>query len=114
MSILQRLLDLILCGGKSVNMNREEILQLLRREKPRLFEKYPLRRLALFGSVARAEQTETSDVDIMADVDPSIGLRFVTLAEELEDILHCKVDLISLRAIKLAMQKSIEKDLVDA
>ena len=95
-------------------MNREEILQLLRREKPRLFEKYPLRRLALFGSFARAEQTETSDIDIIADVDPSIGLRFVTLAEELEDILHCKVDLISMRAVGPAMLKAIEKELVDA
>jgi hypothetical protein len=95
-------------------MDKEIILQLLRKEKQRLFEKCPLRRLALFGSFARAEQTDTSDVDIIADVDPSIGLRFVTLAEELESLLHCKVDLVSLRAINPAMMKDIEGDLVDA
>jgi predicted nucleotidyltransferase len=111
---LSFILNVIMAVGKRRYMDREDILTLLRKEKPRLFEKYPLRRLALFGSVARAEQTETSDIDIIADVDPSIGLRFVTLADELESLLHCKVDLVSLRAINPAMMKAIEGDLVDA
>ena len=34
-------------------------------------------RLVLFGSCARGQQTETSDEDILVEVDPSIGLRFV-------------------------------------
>ena len=56
--------------------------------------------MALFGSWSRNEQTETSDVDILVDVDPSIGLRFVALAERLESLLDQHVDVVSSRAVK--------------
>jgi len=39
-------------------------------------------------------------VDILVDVDPTIGLGFVTLAERLEEVLGLPVDLVSRRAIK--------------
>lgn len=77
---------------------RQNILERLRTIKPALQQEFPLRRMALFGSWARDEQTETSDVDILVDVGPSIGLRFVTLAERLESLLQQPVDLISSRA----------------
>ena len=63
--------------------SRDEILEQLQAVKPALQQEFPLRRLALFGSWARNEQTENSDVDLLVEVDPSIG--FVTLAERLED-----------------------------
>jgi predicted nucleotidyltransferase len=69
--------------------------------------------MALFGSWARNEQTETSDVDILVDVDPSIGLRFVTLAERLESLLEQHVDLVSSRAVKPSLLKQIESELID-
>lgn len=46
--------------------------------------RYPIRRLALFGTWARGDAREDSAVDLPADVDPSIGMDFVELAEELE------------------------------
>ena len=52
---------------------RENILERLRTIKPALQQEFPLRRMALFGSWARNEQTETSDVDILVEVDPSIN-----------------------------------------
>jgi predicted nucleotidyltransferase len=79
---------------------RQIILERLRTIKPILQQEFPLHRMALFGSWARDEQTETSDVDILVDVDPSIGLRFVTLAERLELLLEQHVDLVSSRAVK--------------
>ena len=72
-----------------------------------------MRRLALFGSWARNEQTETSDVDILVEVDPSIGLRFVTLAERLESLLEQHVDLVSSRAVKPNLLKQIQAELID-
>ena len=80
--------------------SRENILERLRTIKPILQQEFPRHRMALFGSWARDEQTETSDVDILVDVDPSIGLRFVTLAERLEALLDQHVDLVSSRAVK--------------
>jgi len=95
-------------------MDRNELLRILREQKPILMRKYPLHRLSLFGSWARGDQTERSDIDILADVDPSIGLRFVSLAEDLEEILGCKVDLVSQRGLRPRLREMVERELVDA
>ncbi|MGD0310183.1 MAG: nucleotidyltransferase domain-containing protein [Acidobacteriota bacterium] len=79
-----------------------------------LTRRFPIRRLALFGSWARGEAREDSDVDVMVDVDPSIGLGFIELAEELERALGRRVDLVSRRAIRPAYWKRIEPELIDA
>jgi predicted nucleotidyltransferase len=52
-------------------------------------------------------------VDILVDVDGSIGLEFVTLAERLEAALGRKVDLVSRRALKPAMRRLIEREAID-
>ena len=94
--------------------SRENILERLRTIKSALQQQeFPLRRIALFGSWARNEQTETSDVDILVEVDPSIGLRFVTLAERLESLLEQHVDLVSSRAVKPNLLKQIQAELID-
>jgi len=94
---------------------REHILARLREAKPALQSEFPLRRLALFGSYARGTQISgKSDVDILVEVDPSIGLGFVSLAERLEEILGQRVDLVSRRAIKPSLWRRIEPELIDA
>ena len=69
-------------------------------------------RLALFGSFARDVQRVDSDVDILVDVDPSIGLEFVTLAEKIEKLLGVPVDLVSSRAVTSKAFKFIEPELI--
>ncbi len=98
----------------SMARTTEDILDKLKRQKDALFEKYPLSRIALFGSWSRGEQSPNSDVDILVDVDPTIGLGFVSLADELEHILGLRVDLVSRRAIRASSWKQIEPDLIDA
>lgn len=93
--------------------NRNHIIEQLRALKPALQREFPVQRLALFGSWARDEQGDTSDVDILVEVDPSIGLRFVTLAEKLEIALGESVDLVSRRALKPSLWKRIESELID-
>jgi predicted nucleotidyltransferase len=88
-------------------------LSRLRAVLPELRRDYPLGRMALFGSVARGDSDLDSDVDILVEVDPTIGLGFVTLAERLEMVLGRKVDLVSRRAIKPAMWRQIEPELID-
>ncbi|MBA4389661.1 MAG: nucleotidyltransferase [Syntrophus sp. (in: bacteria)] len=94
-------------------LSREIILKTLRKHKGEILKQFPVKRLALFGSVVRGEQTARSDVDILVDVDPSIGLRFVNLAENLQEMLRCKVDLVSRRGIKPSLLKIIEAESVD-
>jgi predicted nucleotidyltransferase len=92
---------------------REEVLRILEREKPELVHRYGLKRLALFGSYAREDQHEASDVDILVEVEPSIGLGFVELADRLEDALGIRVEVVSSRAIKPRYWEIIKEDLVD-
>lgn len=95
--------------------NREEILSRLRESKKTLQTEFPLRRIALFGSYARANQVDgQSDIDILVEVDPTIGLGFVALAERLEQLLGRPVDLVSRRSIKPSLWKLIEPELIDA
>jgi predicted nucleotidyltransferase len=92
----------------------EEILAILREQHVLLRRRYPIRRMALFGSWARGEAREDSDVDVLVEVAPSIGLRFVDLGEELERALGRPVDLVSRRAIKASLWERIEPELIDA
>jgi predicted nucleotidyltransferase len=91
----------------------QETFAVVRREKPRLAERYRVRRLALFGSYARGQQNAASDVDILVDVDPTMGLRLVSLAEELEDLLGEPVELVSVRALSPRGWEVVKPDLVD-
>ncbi len=79
---------------------KEEVLRILQQEKPELARLYGVKRLALFGSYARGHQREDSDVDILVEVDPSIGLGFVELAERIEGALGIRAEVVSRRAIK--------------
>ena len=95
-------------------MSRTSALEILRRIKPQLQSRYPLSRLALFGSTARGEAGEHSDVDVLVDVDPSIGLRFVDLAADIEEALGQPADVVSRRAIDPARWAIIQPELADA
>jgi uncharacterized protein len=92
---------------------KAEILEILRREKPELARQYGLRRLALFGSYAREDQREDSDVDILVEIEPEIGLRFVELADRIEDALGVRTEVVSRRAIKPRYWQVIQEELVD-
>lgn len=81
--------------------------------KARLLQRYPVRRLALFGSYARGDQHPGSDVDILVDVDPSIGLAFTDLADELAAILDERVDVVSRRAISRRHWQLIAPEAID-
>lgn len=97
----------------SMDVSSERILTKLREKKPELASRYPLRSIGLFGSRARGDYSPDSDVDILVDVDAGIGLRFVALADEIEQLLGLKVDLVSRRAIKPSRLASIQAELVD-
>jgi predicted nucleotidyltransferase len=67
--------------------------------------------LSLFGSVARDEAEVTSDVDVLVEFpapptfDQYMGLKFY-----LEDLLQCKVDLVTRRALREGIRPYVEKE----
>lgn len=90
----------------------QNITNKLSKLKVRLKERYPISSMALFGSYARNEQTDTSDVDIMVEFDGKIGIKFIDLANEIEKALGLKVDLVSKKGIKEQYLNTILSDLI--
>jgi hypothetical protein len=84
----------------------------LRQIKPELSEKYHVCSIGLFGSIVRTDFRPDSDIDIVVDFDKPIGIEFVDLADELEELLQRKVDLVSKSGIKPKYYKAIEQEIL--
>ena len=94
---------------------REEVLRILSEHLPELKQQYPIKSLALFGSVARGDQTENSDVDILVDFDGGIGYFGVgRLERKLEELTGCKVDLVPSTSIKRQFRERILSEAIYA
>jgi len=75
--------------------------------KPILKQQFAVEKIGYFGSFARDEQTENSDLDILVSFDKPIGWAFFDLQELLENELKIKVDLVSVNALKEQLKNSI-------
>ncbi|PIQ47579.1 MAG: nucleotidyltransferase [Cytophagales bacterium CG12_big_fil_rev_8_21_14_0_65_40_12] len=89
-----------------------EIKAILAERKALLFNKYPIQSLAIFGSFARNEQNDDSDLDLVVEFNGKIGSDFILLADELESYLGFKVDLVSRKGIKDRYFQTIKSDLI--
>jgi len=87
---------------------REEILAILRGELPRLREEFAVDRLALFGSYAREEPREDSDVDVLVEFVETVDfIEFMRLEFDLSDLIGLKVDLVTPDALRPVMRDDI-------
>jgi predicted nucleotidyltransferase len=90
----------------------EQIIDILTIQKKELEKKYPISELGFFGSYVRGDYNEQSDIDILVDFDGAVGIGFIKLAHELEDIFRNKVDLVSRKGFKPAYLPFVEKNLI--
>ncbi len=83
-------------------------IQTIKQTTAPIFHQYNVRKAAVFGSVARGEHTDTSDIDILLELSDNTNLfDIVSLSNDLEDTLHAPVDLVEYEAIKPALRKYI-------
>jgi predicted nucleotidyltransferase len=75
--------------------------------KPALSTRFFVDKIGYFGSFARNEQTEDSDVDILVSFRKPLGWAFFDLQELLEKELQRKVDLVSVNALKVQLKDII-------
>jgi len=90
----------------------QEIRTTLSNHRDHLYQAYPIKSLAIFGSYSREENSADSDLDILVEFNGNIGIRFIDLADEIEDIVGLKVDLVSRNGIKDRYFKAIDPDLI--
>ena len=80
---------------------------------PELREKFMVKRIGIFGSVVRDEFHDESDIDILVEFSKPIGLfTFLELERYLEEIFGEKVDLVSKKALKPHIGKSILNEVI--
>jgi len=88
-------------------VSKETIIKNLEELKPRLYDKYSINRIGLFGSFAIGKNTEKSDIDIIIDYEKPIGWEFFDIQDLLYQHLNRKIDLVSFKALKKQLKEKI-------
>lgn len=93
-------------------IDKENITKILKSNKADLVRRYHLAPIGIFGSFSRDDFHDDSDIDILIEYNQPLGIEFLDLADELEQILQCKVDLVSKNGLKPKYFEEIQKDLI--
>lgn len=94
-------------------MNPMELLESKRTEILRIAAKHGASNVRVFGSVARGEADEQSDIDLLVDLEPGRSLLDqAALWLELQEILAHKVDVVSSRGLKPHIREQVLQDAV--
>ena len=94
-------------------MNRNEVIDTLRAHRATLAERFGVTSLALFGSFARDQATDTSDIDILVRFDgPATAEVFFGTQFYLEDLLERRVDLVTEKALRMEFRPYVKKDAI--
>ncbi len=94
-------------------MTRDEILKKLEEHREKI-RGFGVRRLGIFGSYARCEQTEGSDMDFLVEFEKKTFNNYMDLKFFLEDLFRCRVDLVISDAVKPRLRKPIFEETVYA
>jgi hypothetical protein len=94
-------------------VSRDAVLSTLLELKGELQQKYAVQEIGVFGSVARGDAGEDSDVDVLVELSQPMGLfKFLELEEYLEARLGRKVDLVLKKALKPRIGARILEEVV--
>jgi predicted nucleotidyltransferase len=94
---------------KAGSMNVIDILKSHERE---IKKRFGVKRIGLFGSFARGEQKDTSDVDILVEFEEPTFDNFMNLAFFLEDLLNRRVELVTPDSLSPYIAPYVEKEVV--
>jgi uncharacterized protein len=90
---------------------KEEILKIIREVREDLREQYKVKEIGVFGSVMRAEEKETSDIDVLVEFEDGADLfDLVGLGFFLEEKLNQKIDVVPKRALREELKEGILKE----
>lgn len=92
-------------------IDKAKLVKTLKDKKIEFVSRYHLKSIGIFGSFNRDDFQDDSDIDILVEFDRPVGIEFIDLANELEELLNIKVDLVSKKGIKPKYLEEIQKDL---
>ena len=95
-------------------MDRDQVIDALRTHRKTLADRFGVTGLALFGSYARGQATDESDVDILVRFDgPATSSSYFGVQFYLEDLLGRPVDLVTDKALRPQFRPHVEREAVD-
>jgi predicted nucleotidyltransferase len=95
--------------------NREKILDLLNSQSAALKTKYSVKSLSVFGSMARGDDQDGSDVDVLVVFEGKATFdNFMGLKLDLEDLFGTRVDLLTPKCLSPAIHDEIRKEAIVA
>jgi predicted nucleotidyltransferase len=98
---------------EKADMNIPGLIQQKRRQVLEIAQRHGARNVRLFGSVARGETTETSDLDLLIEMEPGRTLLdIVAVKQDLEELLGCKVDVVTEAAISPYLRDKVLQEAV--
>lgn len=92
-------------------LTRDRVVQLLRQEQPYLAAEFGVQKIGLFGSYAKGQPDEASDVDLLVEFVRPIGFRFFDLVNHLEAVLGRKVDVLTPAGIQNIRVERVAKSI---
>lgn len=78
-------------------MGRDDIISSLIKYKEEKGKRYPIKRIGIFGSIARGDDKENSDLDIVVELAKQDLFDIIGIKQDLEEEFHCPVDIVSYR-----------------
>ena len=93
-------------------VDQKQVVKRIQANQARLTE-LSVASLSLFGSVARGDSTEDSDIDLLVRFDGSASFdRYMDLKLFLEDLLERRVDLVTEQALREEIRAHVQQDLL--
>jgi hypothetical protein len=89
-----------------------KVIDILRSHEEEIKERFAVRRIGLFGSFVRGEETKESDIDILVELKDPTFRNFMNLAFFLEDLFGRRVDLLTPEGISHRIRPNVEKEVV--
>ena len=94
-------------------MKLTELLRLKKEEIQQIARQNGARNLRVFGSVARGEASEGSDLDLLVEMEPGRSLLdLVAIKQDLEELLACKVDVVTEAAVSPYLRERVLNEAV--
>ena len=91
----------------------DEVILKLKKYKPILYSKYGVKKIGVFGSVARGDAKEESDIDIVVEINILNPFILLDLKDELKKILNRDIDLVRMRKhLNPALKQRIRKEVI--
>lgn len=96
-------------------MKQKDVLQTLSRFQQDRQDEFGIIRIGIFGSAARDQMSDDSDLDVVVELAEPDLLALVGIKQELESLFHCSVDIVRYRAkMNAFLKRRIEQEAVYA